>query len=630
MGDSAMNSNVDFEIWNHNDRGGLSDTFKNTQGQDNITGNTDSLETASNTWVIVFNETNYYGDSMQVGPSTYLDDLNHTTRYNSSGSDEGDWKNQIQSFVLYKTKPSYWGRNPTRDELFVPPSGHAVFTENNNFLGDNRTFTAPYNALNLGSVGYTTSGTEMYRTTGGTINSLRTGPNAWLIVFNEADCRGCALRVTPNTKHGDLNNITRYNLQGEDEGDWKNQIESFLLYDKEPEFWSTGYPRPYIDFTTLFNLYPGTTNTSSDDKITYVIEDATYNIDEPEVAAQATTQVISDYYINDDFSVLPEDGWTKYHISMSHENTGGRNDKAEFDMFFDNSGKLVSIQHFEWSSNGAYNISEALITIVDDEAWLLGTIGALETLGISEEVADGFVQVFDFLTTAFNDISSLVYRKTDNGGSYYFLPVICHTINRVYSTIAASFNRPTYSSSSDGRSHYALDFNYDGYTGALSGTDSGVSNVGAWSLKSGTSGAMPFSQVIEFEYQGYNFRVWYPEVSFSTELGMIMSCKIDYEISDNKDDHIILLMGVSVPATAGDQPVLSFAQGTIQFTDDSDSNIMTSPCGGNNIINDVYDQLSSQLTGSNIDSDSGGRAYLAEVARANMQAMLSCAVFTPK
>ena len=100
MGDSAMNSNVDFEIWNRNDRGGLSDTFKNAQGQDSITGNTDSLETASNTWVIVFNETNYYGDSMQVGPSTYLDDLNHTTRYNSSGSDEGDWKNQIQSFPL--------------------------------------------------------------------------------------------------------------------------------------------------------------------------------------------------------------------------------------------------------------------------------------------------------------------------------------------------------------------------------------------------------------------------------------------------------------------------------------------------------------------------------------------------
>ena len=164
----------------------------------------------------------------------------------------------------------------------------------------------------------------------------------------------------------------------------------------------------------------------------------------------------------------------------------------------------------------------------------------------------------------------------------------------------------------------------------MSGTGSGVSNVGAWGLKSGTSGAMPFSQVIEFEYQGYNFRVWYPEVSFSTELGMVMSCKIDYEISDNKDDHVILLMGVSVPANAGDQPVLSFAQATIQFTDMSDSNIMTSPCGGNNIINDVYDQLSSQLTGTNIDSNSGGRAYLADVAKANMQAMLDCAVFTPK
>jgi hypothetical protein len=630
MGDSSMNSNVDFQIWNHNDRGGLSDTFSNTQGQDNIVGNTDSLETSSDIWVIVFNGTNYTGDSMQVSNSTYLSDLNHVHRYDSSGVKQGDWKEQIQSFVLYKSKPAYWGRNPTNDELFAPASGHAVFTEDTNFLGDNRTFSAPYNALVLGSIGYTTSGTEMYRTTGGTINSLRTGAGAWLIVFDDKSGGGCALKVNPSTKIKSLNAKDRYDLKGNKKGDWKNQIESFLLYSKEPEFWSTGYPRPYIDFKTLFDLYPGTTNSSSDNKITYVIEDATYNIDEPELAVQSTTQVINDYYISEDFTVLPEDGWTKYHISMSHDNTGGRNDKAEFDLYFDNAGSLVSIQHFNWSSNGAYNISQQLITIVDDEAWLLGTIGALETLGISEEAADAFVQVFDFVTKVFNDISALVYKKTDNGGSYYFLPVICHTINRIYSSVADSYNLTTYTAGDDSRNNSTLNFDYDNYSHALGQSDNDVSSLSNWGQKQGADGVLPFSQVIEYSYENFNYRTWYPEVSYSAELGMIMSCKIDYEISDNKDDHIILLMGVSVPSSSGAKPQLHFVQATIQFTDMSSSNIMSSPSSGGNSIEDVYQQLSDGLASTTIDSSSGGRAYLADVAKANLEAMLSCAEFIQK
>ncbi|MFP6846418.1 MULTISPECIES: hypothetical protein [Thalassolituus] len=630
MGDSAMKSGVDFEIWNHNDRGGLSDTFTGTQGQDNIVGNTDSLETSSKAWVIVFNGTNYTGDSMQVSNSTYLSDLNHVDRYDSSGTKQGDWKNQIQSFVLYNSKPAYWGRNPTSDELFLPSSGHAVFTENTNFLGDNRTFNAPYNALVLHSIGYTTSGTYMYSSVSGAINSLRSGANAWLIVFDDENGGGNALKVNPNTKIKDLNSVSRYDFDGNKKGDWKNQIQSFLLYNHQPEFWSTKYSRPYIDFKTLFDLYPGTTNSSSDDKITYVIEDATYSIDEPKLAVQSTTQSIDNYYISEDFSVLPTDGWTKYNISMDHKNTGGRNDKAEFDLYFDNSGKLVSIQHFSWSSNGAYNISQQLITIVDDEAWLLGTIGAFETLGISEEAADAFVTIFDFLTKVFNDISSLVYKKTDDGGSYYFLPVICHTINRIYSTVASGYNFSTYTSGSDSRNNYTLDFDYTSYSSALSQSSIALVSIGNWAQKSGANGSLPFSQVIEYQYANYKYRTWYPEVSYSAELGMILSCKIDYEIDDDKDDHIILLMGVSVPSSSNGEPVLSFAQATIQFTDMSNENIMSTPCTGSDIISNVYQQLNTGLQSVTADSSTGGRAYLADVAKANLEALMACANFVSK
>ena len=242
MSDSSMSSSADFEIWNHNDRGGLSDTFTGTQGQDNITGNTDSLETAANTWVIVFNDTHYTGDSMQVGPGTYLSDLNHVDRYDSSGSKQGDWKNQIQSFILYKSQPAYWGRNPKSSELFDPGSGKAVFTENTDFLGDNRTFAAPYTAPNLQSIGYTTNSVEMYRTTGGTINSLRTGANAWLIISSDFESNGDSLKVPPSTTYKDLNDVDRKDMDGNDDGDWKKSDRILSIVPSKARF--LGYSLP--------------------------------------------------------------------------------------------------------------------------------------------------------------------------------------------------------------------------------------------------------------------------------------------------------------------------------------------------------------------------------------------------
>lgn len=644
--DSNIAPGVDFEIWNNNDRGGGHDSFSNTQYQDSIVDNTDSLQTIANTWVIVFNDSNYTGHMMQIDPGStgnYLSDLNHLHRYPSSivypnngdgsitvlsGSNEGDWKSQIKSFILYKSRPSWWGRTPTNDELFYPGDDKALFTENTNFLGDNRTFATPYNAVNLGSIGYTTNSHEMYSTVlGGSINSLRTGRNVWLTIFDDVDCNGCAKLISPNTSYADLNNQTRNDFLGNTKGDWKNQIASFLMYPAKPGFWDTNYPRPYIDFSKLFALYPGTTNKNTDDKIVYVIEDSTYQVNEPEVKIQTTTQSLDNYYINDDFSKLPSDGWTKYHVELSHENTAGRNDKAEMDLYFDNNGKLVSIQHFQWTSGSAYVIPQQLITIVDDEAWVLGTAGAIETLGISEEAADTFIEVFDFVCKVFNDMTTFIYKMSDDGGRYYFLPVICHTINRICTTIWSSFNLPNYISPTDSRNNQSFTFDYQQYHNSLMSSGYSFNNLNNWGVKSGSSGQLPFNQVMEYRYQNYNYRTWYQEVSFSNALGMIVSCKIDYEIDDHKDDHIILMVGFRVPEAGQSAAVLNFAQATIQFTDQSNDNIMTTPCTGNDIVSNLTNQLSTALGKISPDSSKGGRAYLADMANANIKAIISCSKF---
>ena len=630
MGDDAMDPNASLQLWNNNDRGGGSSKYKDVQGQDNILGNTDCLETAANTWVIVFSETNYDGDMLQAGPSTYLHDLKKTDRFDPNGKKVGNWKNQIKSFVLYKHQPDFWGYNPTTPDLYKPPSNGAVFTENANFLGANRTFTAPISPVDLDHIDYTTNGNAMFDILafGGTINSLRVGDQAWLVIFDALDCQGATAKLGPKKSYSDLNSLDRVDVNGNRLGDWNNQIAGFLLYPSQPAFWETAYSRPYIDFNTLFNLYPSTTNSASDGKIIYVIEDATYQIDNPDLIAQCASQTLENSTLAQDTTNLPSDGWTEYYVQLDHKNTAGRNDKAYFYAYFDNAGNLVSIQYFNWTSDsGAYTISDEFINIVDKEAWFLGEIGAFETFGISDEAADTFIEIFDFVCKVFNDITSLVYNKTDDGGRYYFLPVICHTINRLCTVVQQPYEVTTYDSSDDSRNGCNLSFSYTDYSNALQTSGYALSSIDDWATKSGSAGTAPFNEVIEYEYQNYSFRTWYQEVSFSTQLGMFVSCKIDYEIDSNKDDHIILLVGFTVPPEGQTKGILSFAQATIQFTDNSSANITSQPRTGDDIVSNVQNDLAAGLASITTDSSTGGRTYLADIAAANLHAMEDCAAF---
>lgn len=627
---------MDFQIWNNNNMGGINDYFTGAQGQDNITGNTDSLQTYDNAWVIVFNDTNYSGDYMKINPNSSLSDLNKINRYNSAGAVVGDWKNQIRSFVIYKQEPAFWssGSVPSSNDLTGLHQNQVLFTEDGDFLGDNRVFTGPYNAGSLNEVGYTTDGHKMSGTEAP--SALKTGPGAWLIGFDHTDFDGDFLKVLPSVSYPDLNNVGRYDLSGNKDGDWKNQIQSFLLYTYQPEFWNTPYSRPYVDFATLYSLYPYPSSSASDDKIVYMVEDSTYTIDCPDFTEQSTTQSLS-VNENDDTTNLPANGWAKYHINLVHENPAlVQNDTCEFDMYFDNSGSLVQIEHFNMSLGGAYQISEALINTVDFVAWYYGTTGAIETLGISEEAADAFVEVFDFVTAAFNKFANLIYKISDNGGQFYFLPVVCHTINRICTTVAKPYSINIYTNPDDSRQNYSMAFDNNSFPGALN-TQLDNGSASGWQQENvQDGGTYPFNQAVEFTCQSFPFRTWYQESSVSAELGIFVSCKIDYEIDSNsKDDHIILLLGFKLPDINGDKPELTFAQATVQFTDGSNPNVMTPPYSSvsgtsyysGDVINSIYTYIQNALANVQMQSNQGGRQYIADVTKCNMLAIAQCTSF---
>lgn len=618
-----MVSGRDFQAWNNHDRGGYSDSYTGAQGQDNLNANDNSLETAANTWVIIFDKPGYTGNCKKIPPSKYIDSLTNTNRYDNNGKKVGDWKNHMQSFILYKQKPAFWDTGsdytqPDKSQLFILHDAQACMAENDDFMGANRIFAAPFNGPSTTNIGYTTNSIQMSGIN--SISSLKTGPNAWLIIFSKTGAQGDFKKVNPETTYGQLSAVKRTDIAGDQQGNWENEIDSFLLYPAEPGFWSTKYQRVYVDFETLYKLYPDPSSKATDSDVAYVVGDSTYKIDEPEFIDQSTTQQLSVYLI-DDTSDLPTDGWTKYHVYQQHENTGSFDDKAEYDIYFDNNGRLVSIQRFQWSSKGAFQVPQTLIKSVDLIAWYVGTASSLVSFGVGEEVAATFVKIFDFVCNVFNKIANVVYKATDNGGQFYFLPVICHTLNRICTTVATPFNRPVYPEN-DPRNNYRMAFSNSGFPTALGNALNGNGSAKGWTQS--TSGkTSTFNQVVEFTYQNNPYRTWYQESSVSSQLGLFVSCKIDYEIDGSKDDHIILLMGFAITSTSQQTPVISFAQVIVQFTDGSNTNIQSNAFNVD-VINAVYNDLKSKLSSVSMDDDQKGRQYIAEITKANMIAINAC------
>jgi hypothetical protein len=268
----------------------------------------------------------------------------------------------------------------------------------------------------------------------------------------------------------------------------------------------------------------------------------------------------------------------------------------------------------------------------------LGTTGAIETLGISEEAADTFVDVFDFVTGAFNKIANFVYKVTDNGGQFYFLAVVCHTLNRICTTVSSPFNTQVYTNPNDTRKNYQMAFSNANFPNALKSTIGSSSNLN-WQVKQDlfSTSNTEFQQVVEYTYQNYPFRTWYQESSVSAKLGMFVSCKIDYEIGDNsKDDHIIVLMGFKLPSTNGASPILTFAQAIVQFTDGTNTNIITPPYNSianttyhtSDIISSIHSYIHNALSSVKTDSNSAGRPYIADVTQDNMIAISNCMSFS--
>jgi len=104
------------------------------------------------------------------------------------------------------------------------------FWEDNDYKGNTRTFSGAQSIYDLAEYDYNNSSQEM----DDSINSLKTGSSTWICLFTQHNFEGSILKVGPN---GTIKDLNEYKTPTG--GDFKNSIVSFVMYDSQPNFWST-------------------------------------------------------------------------------------------------------------------------------------------------------------------------------------------------------------------------------------------------------------------------------------------------------------------------------------------------------------------------------------------------------
>ncbi|MBD2721117.1 hypothetical protein [Hymenobacter armeniacus] len=168
-----------------------------------------------------------------------------------------------------------------------------------------------------------------------------------------------------------------------------------------------------FNLSTFTSLFPDATVSS--DHVMYEVEDSNYRVYNPSLSGTTLT------------------------IKVDHIRGGATDDHAVLTLAFDGgTARLTNLQASWTTGNDGYQIPDVVVKVVDDTAELLGAIGAIETAGISEEAAQVAVAAFDGFCKLFNKLSPLIVGLSDDGGRFYTMAVVCHTVNRACSSMSVN------------------------------------------------------------------------------------------------------------------------------------------------------------------------------------------------
>lgn len=155
--------------------------------------------------------------------------------------------------------------------------------------------------------------------------------------------------------------------------------------------------------------------TTHDKYIQYTVEDSDYKVHYPKWSSDGLTA----------------------SMQIEHVRAGATDDDVELTVVYDGSTANIASVDGKWNAgNDGYTIPSIVIRVVDDVVEMVGAAGAVETLGVSEEVAADVIVAFDAFAWLFNKLSPIVVKLSDNGGRFYTTAVVCHAVNRLTANVS--------------------------------------------------------------------------------------------------------------------------------------------------------------------------------------------------
>ena len=171
---------------------------------------------------------------------------------------------------------------------------------------------------------------------------------------------------------------------------------------------------------TFKSLYPGAnTGAKSSTAIEYVSQDSEYRVYIPGKDDNKST-----------VKVEPGDK-LRVTLSQDHNIKGSTDDHSQTYLLFDGKGKMIELSHdLNISDGSAFQIPAWVPKMLDAGVEVLGALGALETAGISEAVAQEVVADINTFCETFNKIMTKLNKIGEDGGKLNFPAEICHNMNK--------------------------------------------------------------------------------------------------------------------------------------------------------------------------------------------------------
>lgn len=134
------------------------------------------------------------------------------------------------------------------------------------------------------------------------------------------------------------------------------------------------------------------------------------------------------------------DGKTgKMTIQVDHKRGDATDDHTILHLNFDlQKGFLANYSSEIQLGNDGYTIPEYVTVPIDFTVDVLGQLGAIETMGISDVVADSVMAAFDGFCTLYNTTSQLGVAGNDGGGRLYMAAAVSHVLNRACSCVSVN------------------------------------------------------------------------------------------------------------------------------------------------------------------------------------------------